>query len=69
LFSLLATILDFAQACSLHDDLTLLVIRRRDAVKSEQGRTQTTEFSAPSRRLPRARQPRRQAGEDTVPKR
>jgi len=68
LFSLLATVLDFAQGCSLHDDLTLLVIRRRESLKSEHGRAQTKEFSAPSRRLPRARQPRRQAGEDTVQK-
>lgn len=69
LFSLLATVLDFADSCSLHDDLTLLVIRRRDALKSEQGRSQTKEFLAPPCRLPRARKPRHQAEGDTVPKR
>ena len=35
LFSTLGTILDFADACSPGDDLTLLVVRRREAVLAE----------------------------------
>jgi hypothetical protein len=33
LFSLLGTVLDFADSCAPPDDLTLLVVRRRNAVK------------------------------------
>jgi serine phosphatase RsbU (regulator of sigma subunit) len=46
LFSLLGTVLDFADHCSPADDLTLLVVRRRDAMK-EQGRPR--DYSAPHR--------------------
>jgi serine phosphatase RsbU (regulator of sigma subunit) len=50
LFSLLGTVLDFADSCSPEDDLTLLVVRRRDAIKGEQPRSRTQDFSAPHRR-------------------
>jgi len=50
LFSLLGTVLDFADSCSASDDLTLLVVRRRDAIKGEQPRSRTKDFSAPQRR-------------------
>lgn len=46
LFSLLGTVLDFADHCSPTDDLTLLVVRRRDAMK-QQGRPR--DYSAPQR--------------------
>lgn len=49
LFSLLGTVLDFADSCSPGDDLTLLVLRRRDAVKGEQPRSRAKDFSAPQR--------------------
>ncbi|MGB9435785.1 MAG: SpoIIE family protein phosphatase [Candidatus Acidiferrum sp.] len=45
LFSLLGTVLDFADSCSPGDDLTLLVVRRREAIKSEQRRSSAKEFS------------------------
>ncbi len=32
LFSMLGTVLDFADSCSPEDDLTLLVVRRREAI-------------------------------------
>jgi serine phosphatase RsbU (regulator of sigma subunit) len=35
LFSLLGTVLDFADSCSANDDVTLLVVRRRPAIKSK----------------------------------
>lgn len=50
LFSLLGTVLDFADSCSPSDDLTLLVVRRRDAIKGEQPHLRTKDFSAPQRR-------------------
>ena len=50
LFSLLGTVLDFADSCSPGDDLTLLVVRRRDTIKNEQARSRTKDFSAPQRR-------------------
>ena len=50
LFSLLGTVLDFADSCSPGDDLTLLVVRRRAAIKSEQLRSPTKDFSVPPRR-------------------
>jgi sigma-B regulation protein RsbU (phosphoserine phosphatase) len=51
LFSLLGTVLDFAHSCSPNDDLTLLVVRRRDAIKTESPRSRNKDFSAPHRRL------------------
>jgi serine phosphatase RsbU (regulator of sigma subunit) len=50
LFSLLATVLDFAGSCSPGDDVTLLAVRRRDATKADQVRSRTKDFSAPQRR-------------------
>ncbi len=49
LFSLLATVLDFAGTRSPGDDLSLLLVRRRDAVKSEQSRSRKQD-SATQRR-------------------
>ena len=50
LFSLLGTVLDFADSCSPADDLTVLVVRRRDTIKGEQPRSRSKDFSAPQRR-------------------
>jgi serine phosphatase RsbU (regulator of sigma subunit) len=49
LFSTLATVLDFAASCPPTDDLTLLVVRHRDLIATEQNET----FS-PSRRRSRS---------------
>jgi sigma-B regulation protein RsbU (phosphoserine phosphatase) len=49
LFSTLGAVLDFADACSPEDDLTLLVVRRRAAAMTEQPSSPSTDFSAPRR--------------------
>jgi sigma-B regulation protein RsbU (phosphoserine phosphatase) len=46
LFSMLGAVLDFADTCSPGDDLTLLVVRRRGAIKSEQSRSRARDSSA-----------------------
>jgi serine phosphatase RsbU (regulator of sigma subunit) len=58
LFSLLATVLDFAGACPPGDDVTLLAVRRRDAAKTRQTRSRTKDFSAPQRRQGSVTRPR-----------
>jgi sigma-B regulation protein RsbU (phosphoserine phosphatase) len=50
LFSLLGTVLDFADSCSPNDDLTVLVVRCLDALNKKQSRRHTKDFSAPERR-------------------
>jgi len=60
LFSLLATILDFADTRSPGDDLSLLVLRRRDAVKFEPSRSRKRD-SATQRRSSSAPPPKRPA--------
>jgi serine phosphatase RsbU (regulator of sigma subunit) len=49
LFSLLGTVLDFADCCSHADDVTLLVLRRRESVPSEQPRSREKDSLAPNR--------------------
>src|SRR5260370_15307733 len=49
LFSTLGAVLDFADACSPEDDLTLLVIRRRGATMIERSPSRIQEFSTPPR--------------------
>lgn len=49
LFSTLGAVLDFADACSPADDLTLLVVRRRAGVQSGQSRSDK-DFSTPQHR-------------------
>lgn len=46
LFSTLAAVLDFADACSPGDDMTLLVVRRREAAMKEQPSSRSKDFSA-----------------------
>lgn len=50
LFSLLGTVLDFADSCSPADDLTLLVVRRNAAVKRGGRHTRTEGLSGAYRR-------------------
>jgi serine phosphatase RsbU (regulator of sigma subunit) len=50
LFSLLGTVLDFADSCPPGDDLTVLVVRRRDAIKGGKPRPRAKDCSAPQRR-------------------
>ena len=50
LFSLLGTVLDFSDSCSQLDDLTLLVVRRRDAMRGR-SRSSKKDFSTPRQRL------------------
>ena len=67
LFSTLGAVLDFADACSPGDDLTLLVVRRREAIPVERTSTGKKDFSLPRRQLTslaRARQVTN--GEETI---
>ena len=50
LFSMLGAVLDFADSCSPGDDLTLLVVRRREATNVERPRSRAKDLSAPNRR-------------------
>ena len=50
LFSTLGTVLDFADTCPPGDDLTLLVVRRREAVVLGHTSTANKEISRPRRR-------------------
>jgi len=49
LFSTLGAVLDFADACPPEDDLTLLVIRRREGTMIERPSSRSKDFSAPHR--------------------
>ena len=49
LFSTLGAVLDFADACSPEDDLTLLVIRRREGTMIERPPSHSKDFSASHR--------------------
>ena len=49
LFSTLGAVLDFADACSPEDDLTLLVIRRREDAMIERFPSRSKDFSTPHR--------------------
>jgi serine phosphatase RsbU (regulator of sigma subunit) len=68
LFSTLGAVLDFADACPPADDLTLLVIRRREAIVPEHTSAGNKEISRPLRRQSsdvRARQVAREAKTST----
>jgi serine phosphatase RsbU (regulator of sigma subunit) len=58
LFSLLGTVLDFADSCSPGDDMTVLIVRRRDAIKGEQGNSRGKDFSSSHRRPSSGKRPR-----------
>ncbi|MGB7848679.1 MAG: PP2C family protein-serine/threonine phosphatase [Candidatus Acidiferrum sp.] len=51
LFSTLGAVLDFADTCSPGDDLTLLVLRRREVILTGQTSAGNRDFSRPRRRL------------------
>jgi len=63
LFSTLGAVLDFADACSPEDDLTLLVIRRREGNAPERTSTANNEISRPRRRQSSEVRPRKVASE------
>jgi len=65
LFSLLGTVLDFADTSSASDDLTLLVVRRRDAIENELPRKRAKNLSAPRRLAASVSRPKNSRG-DTV---
>ena len=50
LFSTLGAVLDFADTCSPGDDLTLLVVRRREAITPGRPSAGNNEISRPRRR-------------------
>ena len=58
LFSMLGAVLDFADSCSPGDDMTLLVVRRREATNGERPRSRAKDFSAPNRRPSSASRPK-----------
>jgi serine phosphatase RsbU (regulator of sigma subunit) len=49
LFSTLGAVLDFADGCSPEDDLTLLVIRRRESIMTRPSPLRSKDFSASQR--------------------
>jgi serine phosphatase RsbU (regulator of sigma subunit) len=63
LFSTLGAVLDFADACSPEDDLTLLVVRRREGNAPERTSTANNEISKPRRRQSSVVRPRKVASE------
>jgi sigma-B regulation protein RsbU (phosphoserine phosphatase) len=67
LFSTLAAVLDFADARPPDDDLTLLVVRRREATMKEQANLRTKDFSAPRRRSSSLVRPKKTNREEAVP--
>jgi sigma-B regulation protein RsbU (phosphoserine phosphatase) len=67
LFSTLGAVLDFADACPPGDDLTLLVVRRREALLTEQPSADHKDFSKPRRQMSSVARPRHVAsGEETI---
>jgi len=52
LFSTLGAVLDFADACPPGDDLTLLVVRRREALLTEDTSANNKDYSRPRRQPP-----------------
>jgi phosphoserine phosphatase RsbU/P len=66
LFSTLATVLDFADACSASDDLTLLVVRRRERKPRERRASLREEVATPRRGATEAVRPRRPAAKGKV---
>lgn len=64
LFSTLGAVLDFADACSPGDDLTLLVVRRREAIATDQPFAANKAISRPRGRRSSDRR-RKQAANET----
>jgi serine phosphatase RsbU (regulator of sigma subunit) len=57
LFSLLGTVLDFAESCSPADDITVLVLRRTSDNETESAGSRAKEFSGSDRRTSAAARP------------
>lgn len=69
LFSTLGAVLDFADACPPGDDLTLLVVRRREAIVAERTSAGIKDDSKPRRRPTSVVRPRKvTSGEGTTTK-
>ena len=66
LFSMLGAVLDFADTCSPGDDLTLLVVRRSEAIKAEPSRSRKKDSPSVRRRLPSVGRPKKSAERDKV---
>ena len=66
LFSTLGAVLDFADACSPEDDLTLLVVRRREAILTEQTSADNKGLSSSRRRQTSVVRPRQVASEEEI---
>jgi phosphoserine phosphatase RsbU/P len=66
LFSMLGAVLDFADTSSPGDDLTLLVVRRCEAVKAEPSRSRARDSSATRRRPTSVTRPKKSAAGDGV---
>jgi len=67
LFSTLAAVLDFADARPPDDDLTLLIVRRREATMKEPANLRSKDFSAPRRRPPSLVRSKKANREEAVP--
>jgi serine phosphatase RsbU (regulator of sigma subunit) len=67
LFSTLATVLDFADACPPGDDLTLLVVRRRGATMKEPANSRSKHFSASPGRPASLLRPKKSDRKETIP--
>jgi len=63
---MLGAVLDFADTCSPGDDLTLLVVRRREAVKTEQTRSRAKDSSTTRRRPASVTGPKKSAAGDKI---
>ena len=64
LFSTLGAVLDFADACPPEDDLTLLVVRRREALVTKYTSASNRQISRPRRRQGSDARPRQVASEE-----
>jgi serine phosphatase RsbU (regulator of sigma subunit) len=62
LFSLLGTVLDFAESSSATDDLTVLVVRRRGGMAQAQNRARKRDSSVSRRRTTSVPRPKNSAG-------
>jgi hypothetical protein len=67
LFSTLATVLDFADACPPGDDVTLLVVRRRGAAMKEPPNSRSKHFSASPGRPASLLRPKKADRKEAIP--
>ena len=67
LFSLLGAVLDFADGCSPADDLTLMVVRRREGAPEERVRARAKDLRPFTVSRPQLGDRGRPAGEDSFP--